>query len=676
MLPDVVVEKLDSLPVQSGCYLFRDRAGGVLYVGKAKSLRSRVRSYFQEGGSDTRAFIPALPRLIGDLETYVTRTEKEAAILENSLIKEHRPRLNVKLRDDKEYLNLRIDRKKEWPRVELVRRPAPDGARYFGPFHSATAARRTLHLVEKHFQLRTCTDRELKSRSRPCMQHQIGRCPAPCVFDVDRDEYTSQVQAVELFLSGRHDELSEELSERMQRASENMAFELAALYRDQLSAVSQVRERQRVVAVSDVNQDVLGLYRQGDLVELSVVYVRHGRVVEIFNISQARTSLPDDEVVAAFLREHYREGGLGSALVPEEVLVPELPEGADGVAEWLTERRQDVLGAEGDKRVGKCALLNPQRGAKKGLLDLARENAAHAFAEKKRADDDIDQRLLSVQQKLRLPRLPRSIECCDISHIGGEATVGSVVALQNGSPNKRNYKAYRVRSVSDGDDYEAMFEVLSRRFRRGIEARRLSALGPDDDGLLPNLPTEQSSLDHDEGQGSRWDLPDLFVVDGGRGQLGVALAAAADLGLRDLPLVGLAKERETATGDKMVDRVYLPGQKNPVPLRPNTPELFMLALARDEAHRFANHHRKKIGKKRRFTSRLDAVPGIGPKTRTALLSTLGSIEAIRAASDAELLEVKGMTRPRIHALREVLGPTVDTPLQAEEGLSLLEDTEG
>lgn len=667
MLPDVVVEKLASLPVQSGCYLFRDRSGGVLYVGKAKSLRSRVRSYFQEGGSDTRAFIPALPRLIGDLETYVTGTEKEAAILENSLIKEHRPRLNVKLRDDKEYLNLRLDRKKEWPRVELVRRPAPDGARYFGPFHSATAARRTLHLVEKHFQLRTCTDRELKSRSRPCMQHQIGRCPAPCVFEVARDEYASQVQAVELFLSGRHDELSKELEERMAQASENMAFELAALYRDQLSAVRQVRERQRVVAVSDVDQDVLGLYREGDLVELSVVYVRQGRVVEIFNLSHARTSLPDDEVVAAFLREHYREGGLGSAFVPEEVLVPELPEGADGVAEWLTERRHQVLGAQGERRAGKCVLLNPQRGAKKGLLELARENAAHAFSEKKRAEEDIDHRLLSVQQKLRLPRLPRSIECCDISHLGGEATVGSVVALFNGTPNKKNYKAYKVRSVSDGDDYEAMFEVLSRRFRRGIEARRAAEV-PDEDGVLPDRPVDSALEPGNEEETERavvdapavrWDLPDLFVVDGGRGQLGVALAAARDLGLRDLPIVGLAKERETVSGDRMVDRVYLPGQKNPIPLRPNTPELFMLALARDEAHRFANHHREKIGKKRRFTSRLDSVPGIGPKTRTALLSRLGSLEGIRAASDAELLEVKGMTRPRIEALREALGTASD-----------------
>lgn len=636
MLPPLVQEKLDSLPTQPGCYLFRDREARVLYVGKAKSLRSRVRSYFQEGGSDTRAFVYVLPRLIGDLETFVTQTEKEAAILENSLIKEHRPRLNVKLRDDKEYLTLRLDHRVPWPRLDLVRRPAPDGARYFGPFHSATAARRTLHLVEKHFQLRTCSDRELASRSRPCIQFQIQRCPAPCVLEVDRKRYSEQARAVELFLGGRHDELSEQLESQMRQASGEMAFELAARYRDQLAAVSKVREAQRVVSVSDSCQDVLGLYREGDLVELSVVYVRQGRVVEIFNISHARTALPDDEVVAAFVREHYKEGGLGSALLPDEVIVPVLPEGQEGVTEWLCEQRAKLAELEGNGRQAKVSLLCPKRGARRKLLDLARENAAHAFSEKRRAAEDIEQRLAVVQAKLRLPTLPRRIECCDISHLGGEATVGSVVALSNGSPDKKNYKAYHVRSVSDGDDYAAMFEVLSRRFRRGL-AERSEA--------------EQASSEVD----ARWQLPDLFVVDGGRGQLGVALAAAADLGLKDLPIAGLAKERETAVGDKMVDRIYLPGQKNPIPLRPNTPELFLLALARDEAHRFANHHRKKISKKRRMTSRLEDIFGIGPKTRKVLLAGLGSIEAIKAASDEEILQLSGVSRAQLVSLRDALG---------------------
>lgn len=632
MLATEVEEKLKSLPTQPGCYSFLGKNGEVLYVGKAKNLRSRVRSYFQAGSSDERAFIASLPRLVFDLSTWVTSTEKEAAILENSLIKEHRPRLNVKLRDDKEYLNLRLNPKAEWPRLELVRRPAVDGAKYFGPFHSATAARKTLHLVEKHFRLRTCSDRELRSRSRPCIQYQIQRCPAPCVYEVNREEYAAQTRAVEYFLSGRHDELSAELEGRMRDASRRMDFEVAAIYRDQLDAVKKVREKQRVVSVSDLDQDVLGIYREGDLVELSVVLVRRGRVVEIFSLSETKTTVDDDEVVAAFLRDYYGEDGLSAASVPDEILVPVLPEGADGVEEWLSDRRH-TLGLR-----SKAVLLSPQRGAKKLLLDLALENAKHAFAEKRRESEDMEGRLREVQTKLRLPQLPRRIECCDISHLGGEATVGSVVALLDGAPHKKHYKAYKVRSTKDGDDYQAMYEVLLRRFRRGLAQRAEATISEEGEVVAPGPET--------------WDLPDLFVVDGGRGQLGVALAAASDLGLSDLPIVGLAKERETVTSEKVVDRVYLPGQKNPIPLRPNTPELFLLARARDEAHRFANFQRERLGKKRRLTSKLDEVPGIGPKTRKALLAGIGSVEAIRRATDAELREVPGVSPKVLAALRE------------------------
>ncbi|MCH2109758.1 MAG: excinuclease ABC subunit UvrC [Polyangiaceae bacterium] len=643
-LSEVIEEKLATLPAQSGCYIFRDREGTVLYVGKAKSLRSRVRSYFQEGNSDERAFIPALPRLLGDLETVVTESETEAAILENSLIKEHRPRFNVKLRDDKEYLNLRIDRRKEWPRLELVRRPATDGAQYFGPFRSATAARKTLHLVEKHFQLRTCTDRELKSRQRPCIQYQIQRCPAPCVYEIDEEAYSQQVKAVELFLAGRHDELSDELKQNMLAASQSMEFEVAAIYRDQLNAVEKVRETQRVVAVSDIDQDVLGLFREADSVELSVVYVRQGRVVQLLSVSHSRTSLPDDEIVASFLREHYAEGGLGSALIPEEVIVPMLPDAATGVEDWLNLRRQELSAAQarGKSSKKKSRIIAPSRGPRAQLLSLARENAAHAFAEKMRSKEDMQSRLRTMQEKLRLPSLPRTIECCDISHLGGEATVGSVVCLRDGVPYKRAYKAYRVKSVSDGDDYEAMFEVLSRRFSRG----RAAPLAQDD----PNL-----SQEIDQEQRDQWTLPDLFVVDGGRGQLGVALAAASDLGLEGFPIVGLAKERETKSGEKVVDRVYLPGQMNPLSLRPNTPELFLLARARDEAHRFANYQRERIGKKRRFKSKLDEVPGIGPQLRQRLLKEFGSLKGVRQADDAELLAIQGISARLLDALRDTLG---------------------
>jgi excinuclease ABC subunit C len=621
--PSELKQKLANLPVQPGCYLFKDKHGAVLYVGKAKSLRSRVRSYFQDGGSDVRAFIPFLRRHAEDLETIVTATEKEAAILENSLIKERKPRYNFKLRDDKEYLSLRLALEHAYPRLELVRKPKKDGARYYGPYHSATAARRTLNLVEKHFKLRTCTDREIKSRKRPCLQYQIQRCLAPCVLEIDRELYAQQVRAVGLFLDGRHDELTRELAERMRAASQNLEFELAGTYRDQLSAVESVREAQRVEIVTDDDQDVLGLYREGDLTELCVMVVRKGRVIDRVAFSMKGVELPDDEVVATFLREHYGEGGSGEAHVPDEVIVPSLPEGVDGVAEWLMERRAEVV----ESRRTKVEVLAPARGPRRALLEMANENARHSFEEKRRAADDIDERLARMQERLRLPTLPRRIECCDISHLGGADTVGAVVALKDGQLDKNRYRTYIVRSAGDGDDYQAMFEVLSRRFSRGKAAA-------------------EGEADAD------WQLPDLFVVDGGRGQLGVALAAAHDLGLHDLCIVGLAKEKENVLGDKLTDRVYLPGQKNPIPLRPNSPELFLLARARDEAHRFSNRGRTKVGKRRRFESELDRIAGIGPKTRTSLLKTLGSVAALREASDELILAVPGVTKRHLQALRE------------------------
>jgi excinuclease ABC subunit C len=627
---------------------------------------------------------------VGDFETVVTTSEKEAAILEDSLVKQHQPRYNVKLRDDKSYLCLRIDVSHEWPRVEPVRRPSPDGARYFGPYHSATAARRTLHLVNKHFQLRTCSDQELSSRKRPCLQYQIRRCLAPCVYDVDHQWYQDQVRAVGLFLDGRHDELSTELEVRMRSASKKLEFELAATYRDQLRAVDAIRQAQRVVAVKDVDQDVVGLYREAELVEIAVLFIRGGRVTDTAHFPMRGVELPDDEVVAAFVSQFYGEGG-NAVAIPGEVIVPMSFEGAAGVAEWLSDRR--------GKR---CDVLVPQRGPRVDLLRMALENAEHAFREQRRAADDVEDRLSQIQKRLRLPTLPHRIECCDISHLGGADTVGAIVALLDGVPDKKRYRTFRVKTVSEGDDYGAMYEVLARRFRRGRAAEEARA-----------GKTESES----ESEGTReridWDLPDLFVVDGGRGQLNVALAAARDLGLHELPIVALAKEKvipgypgrgekstddeadsdeeptenatptptenatptETPTAtepptppprprrgkaekkpDDLVDRVYLPGQKNGIPLKPNSAPLFFLARARDEAHRFSNRARMRLGKARRFHSELDDVPGVGPVTRRSLLKTLGSLDAIRKAPDDVLLAVPGVNQKILRALRAHFGP--------------------
>ncbi len=655
MLPAHVLEKLEALPVQSGVYLFKDASGEVVYVGKAKSLRSRVRSYFQAGGSDSRYFIPILQKTVGDLETIVTANEKEATILENTLIKQYSPRYNVKLRDDKDFLCIRLDTTHEWPRLTVVRQRSvnalkkgsraggdapdekggPDGARYFGPYHSATSARRTLHLVNKHFQLRTCGDLELASRRRPCLQYQIKRCPAPCVYEVDRGWYGEQVGLVAKFLDGKHDELSRELRERMQDAAKAHRFELAAVYRDQLRAIDKVREEQHAVSVDDADRDVVGIYREEDLVEIALLYVRGGKLAEVATFSTKQAEIPDEEILAAFLAHNY-EGAL--TIAAREIIVPVEPDALAGIEEWIS-----------DQAGHKVTLIHPKRGDRVDLLALATDNAKHAFREKRRQKDDVDERLAELQERLRLPTLPRRIEGCDISHLGGGDTVGAIVAMKDGLPDKKRYRTFHVRgrqvggTLQVGDDYGAMYEVLGRRFRRSLTASQEA------DGASKAGDAE------DNRERIEWDLPDLFVVDGGRGQLGVALAAARDLGLHELPIVGLAKEKENVAGETLVDRVYLPGQKNPIPLRSHSASLFFLARLRDEAHRFSNRARERLGKARRLRSELDDIKGIGPKTKKALLEHLGTVAAIKRATEAELAAVPGVTARQAAAVHEAFG---------------------
>ncbi len=662
VLPEIVTQKIDSLPASPGVYLFKDKKGVIVYIGKAKSLRSRVRSYFQDSSGDVRQFIPFLPKTIGDLDTIVTANEKEAAILEDNLVKKHQPKFNVKLRDDKSFILMKLTQGHAWPRLEIERmhrgkeeapqsRKPDKASKYFGPYHSATAARRTLHLVNKHFQLRTCGDIELASRRRPCLQYQIKRCPAPCVLEVDPIWYSEQVRAVAWFLEGRHDELSRELDQRMKDAARAMRFELAAVYRDQLRAIEAAREEQRVVSNDGEDRDVIGLYREGDLVEIALLCVRAGKLADVPTFALKNADLPDDEIVGAFLTQHYARDafeGAPDVAVPQEILVPCLFEGVDGVAEWLTERR--------GKRV---IITQPQRGDKAHLMSLATDNARHSFIEKQRTSDDVEDRLAQLQERLRLPTIPRRIECCDISHLGGANTVGAIVALKDGTPDKKRYRSFNVKGVARmgapieagdddyvgfNDDYGAMYEVLARRFRRGVKAAEATIES------AVSYPEGPAS----EGQDGDWDLPDLFVVDGGRGQLAVALAAARDLGLHSLPIVALAKEKENLVGDTLVDRVYLPGQKNPIPLKSHSASLFFLARVRDEAHRFSNFARKRQAKQKRFKSALDDVPGIGPVIKKSLLITLGSVAAIQAATEEQLLAVPGVRKKHVEALKKAL----------------------
>jgi len=555
-----------------------------------------------------RAFVSRLERELSDIETFVTHTDKEAALLENQLIKSRQPKYNVKLRDDKEYLSLRLDAKKPWPRLEVVRRPKPDGAQYFGPYHSATAARQTLRLVNRYFQLRTCTDTELGMRSRPCLQYQIKRCPGPCVLDVDEQEYRAQVANVARFLDGRHDELVRDLDGRMKGASGGLEYERAAIYRDQIRAVERAREEQRVAGVQKSDQDVIGFHRQGDQVEVAVLSMRGGRLSAVRTLPLRRVAVPNDEMLGALLRQHYSD----RSSMPDEILVPMPIEMSEALEELLSENRT--------RRV---RILEPKRGGKAKLLELARENAEHAFNEKERAREDVEARLTDLQRQLRLSVLPRRIECVDISHTGGEETVAVFVSLQDGTPSKERYRSFRVKGVSGGDDYAAMYEVLMRRLRRG--------------------------KNEEEG----WELPDLLVVDGGKGQLGVAVRAREDIGALDLEIASVAKPRVTSTGEEEGDRVFRPDQKNAVPVRANS-ALTLLLLARDETHRASNALRKKVGRKRRLRSELDGVPGVGPKTRGKLLRNLGSLREVMAATEEQLIEA-GATRRQAAAIMETLG---------------------
>ncbi len=619
MPDDNVKNKLEQLPQRPGVYVFRDRAGEPLYVGKAASLKSRVRSYFQASNSDDRYFIERLEREIGDLETFVTTSEKEAALLENSLIKELQPRYNVKLRDDKEFLSLRLDPSATWPRLEVVRKPKKDGSRYFGPYHSASAARSTLRVVNRHFQLRTCTDAELQSRKRPCLQYQIRRCPGPCAFDVPKDDYAQQVRGVSLFLEGRHDELVSDLKHAMSTAADQLRYETAALYRDQLRAVESTQEKQRVSLVSDLDQDVFGLYRHSDKAEVSVLLVRRGRVVTVRTFELNDVRLPDDELLASFVTEYYGR----SSFVPNEVILPTPIEASSGLEALLCEQRG-----------GRVSILQPRRGQRAELLRMATDNAAHAFREKARAREDVRGKLEQIRVRLALPRVPERIECIDISHHAGSDTVAAIVAFRMGEPDKKGYRSFHVRGVTPGDDYSAIHQVLSRRFKRS-------------QGPQPDV---------------RWQLPDLLLVDGGKGQLAMAERALAELGISDLSLAALAKEKADPRREEVVDRVYLPGRKNAIELREGGSAMQILAYARDEAHRSANTLRIKLGQRRTLTSELDAIRGVGDKTRSRLLKQLGSLRAVRAANEAELIAA-GASRKQAQAIRAAFDATPDEAAQ-------------
>ncbi len=571
----------------------KDLHGRVLYVGKAKDLRARVRSYFRQRG-DGRHAVRFLVQHVEEIEVVVTRTEKEALVLEGTFIKRHRPRYNVAFRDDKSYFHLRIDKGHPFPRVSLVRRPQRDGAMYFGPYTSSRSVRQTLRLLQRHMGLRTCKEPQFRLANRTCLNYQMGRCAGVCRGQVSEEEYAARVRDAVLFLQGRSKELLERLRRRMKEASEGLRFEEAARIRDQIRAVERTIEGQRVVTPLGKDRDVLGLHRAGQRVTVAVLQVREGKVMEGLRFTGKNPFLEDDEIVSSFLKQFYASG----REIPPEVLVPTPLRGEGALLEqWM--------GETAGRRV---RIRCPQRGEARELLEMARENAELAVARQGEVQEDAS---LLMARRLQLRGAPRIIEGFDISTLGGEGGVGAAVRLVGGRPCKEAYRSYNVRTVPGMDDYAMMHELLQRHLSRRKE----------------------------EG-----DLPDLLVVDGGKGQLGVARAVIAELGLEGMEAVALAKGRKGKSGEAADDRVFIPGHRDALSLRTEPAVLKLLQRVRDEAHRFAITRHRRGRLRRRTSSVLDRIPGVGPQRKRALLRHLGSLNGVKGASVEELTKVPGISR--------------------------------
>ena len=616
-LPDAVAAKLPHLPETAGVYLWKDRDGTILYVGKAKRLRSRVRSYFASDHLTTSVKTHALVRQVADIDTIVVPTEAHALILEANLIKEYRPRFNIALRDDKSYPYIKVTVQEPFPRVYVTRRLAEDGARYFGPYTDVGAMRRALNVVKRLFTVRSCVyDMPREMPARPCLDHSIGRCKAPCVFLQSQAEYAAMIDEVVDFLNGRADEVTRRVRERMELAAESLDFERAAELRDALKHLEKMEEPTVVVRVAGGDSDVIGYARDGDDASVAILRIRGGKLLARENRFLENIA---DEADAAVLTTYLAGNYVGPQDRAPELLLPFEIEDLDLLAAALP----------GTK------ILVPQRGSKRELVDLAEQNARHLLEEFKLASLEADERaadpVYELARELGLQRIPRSFVCFDISTTQGTDTVGSCVWFENGRPKRAEYRKFKVKTVTGTDDFASMREVVGRYFQR-----RISESKP---------------------------LPDLIVIDGGKGQLGMAAAALAEAGLSDIPLISLAKREE---------EIFILGRSESLRLPRRSAGLRLLQQARDEAHRFAVTYNRKRRTMRTVTSELLRVPGIGPVKRRLLLQTFGSVQGIREAGVDAVAKVPGFNRARAERLLEALaqtsptapGPTTPTSMTA------------
>jgi excinuclease ABC subunit C len=592
-------------------YIFRSADGAVAYVGKARNLRERVRSYFGRSRSDTRRAVLFVDRYVHTIEFFSTKTEPEAFLLENKLVKRHKPAYNVKLRDDKDFLYVRVDRRHDFPALGLARRPRSKvkGVTFHGPFASAGALRRTLRMLGGIIPLRDCSDRELANRTRPCLKHDMGRCRAPCVDLIDSQAYGKLLHDALEVLEGRCGPVVADLEQRMEAAAEDEHYEQATRLRDQIRYLRATVGTQQVENTGLAEADVIGVHRAGELAEMVVLFFRRGALVSASNHT-LDSELPDDELLDGFLHEFY----LGGRPVPREVLLPHAPPDVDGLAALMAERRG-----------GPVTLAVPRRGKRRSLCELAARNAKHALAVAVEQRGHQRALLDALASRLGLAGPPATIECYDISNTGRSGAVGSRVAFRHGEPDRSRYRHYRIRSVEGQDDYAALGEVLRRRL-----ARRAGD-----------------------------PLPDLLIVDGGKGQLSVAVRVCAEAGVPGQALAALAKGgrrgRALTLGTGEQERLFMPGRDMPVVFDRNTPEEYLLQRVRDEAHRFAIGHHRKVRSKESLSSRLDDVPGVGPVLRKRLLSAFGGTRELARASREDVAAVRGVGPDLARDILEHLG---------------------
>ncbi|MGZ8563040.1 MAG: excinuclease ABC subunit UvrC [Candidatus Limnocylindria bacterium] len=635
---------LRQLPLAPGVYLMKGADGRVLYVGKADLLRHRVRSYFgSKAGLDSR--ILRMTAEVADIEYIVTDTVSEAFLLECNLIKEHRPRFNIRLRDDKSYPFVKITLGEDFPRIVRTRKLSRDGSRYFGPYASASSVDETLKLLRKIFPFRTCNLEIPEGKrvlERPCLLYYIKRCQGPCIQEIERAEYRATIDRIVDFLEGRQEGIADELRAEMEGHSSALRYEQAAVARDKLRAVERTIEQQKVAAYSRAEQDVIGIAREEGEACLQLFVIRNGKMIgrEHFIVEGAR-DVTDGEVLGSFLQQYYA----AAERPPREVVLPFAPSEAGDLATFLS-----------DRRGSRVLLTVPERGDKRRMVALATQNAVEALA-RERAEwladaGKRDEALDELATALGLARAPERIECYDMSNIQGTSAVGGMVVFVNGRPEPREYRRFRIRSGETPDDFRMMAEVIRRRFSRASRLRAetgalsLAAVGADESfESLPDEPDEPGSVPKAPAKDAGWALPDLVIVDGGKGQLSAAVGVLRDLDLGEVPITGLAKRFE---------ELYLPGRPDPIVLPRNSQGLYLVQRIRDEAHRFAITYHRSVRSRRALASVFDEVEGIGPVRKKALLKRFGSVRRIREASVEELAETPGIPRELAERLKGYL----------------------